>query len=199
MGILTRVRDAFTRHRTQSAVERAGPVYLPLSGGWLSGEAAQWMNWWQMGYDITPSPKNSAIVEACVSAYSQTIAMCPGAHWRLDTDINGDETGGRVRVDNSALSRVLRKPNDYQTSSDFKLNLVRNLYTEGNAYALALRNDRGEITELHPMHPRLSAGAQLAETGDIFYALGGNPIIEKRLLGAGMQDSNMIVRTMRAA
>jgi phage portal protein BeeE len=61
--------------------------------------------------------------------------MCPGDHWRTQAD------GGRERVTTSALSRILRQPNTYQGSSDFLLGLVRCLYAEGNAYALARRND----------------------------------------------------------
>jgi HK97 family phage portal protein len=167
-----------------------GPWYLPVSGGWLSQEAGQWMNWWQMGYDIVPSSRPSAMVEACVRAYSQTIAQCPGDHWRA-TLKGGEMDGGREAVYTSALSRILRTPNDYQTFSDFMMNLVRSLYLEGNAYALALRNDRGEVDELHLMHPR-ECGARVAVNGEIFYALGGNPVIEKRLQMMG-EDTLAIV------
>lgn len=131
------------------------------------------MNWWQMGHDVDTS-STSAMVEACISAYSQTVAMCPGDHWHLKED------GGRERVTTSALSRILRKPNDYQTISDFLLNAVRNLYADGNAYALALRNSRFEVSELHLMNSRIS-GAYVAVTGDIFYQLAGNAVLEQRV------------------
>jgi HK97 family phage portal protein len=123
-----------------------------------------------MGQDPIPLGTCSAIVEACVSAYSQTIAMCPGDHWRATSK------GGRERVKNSALSRILRTPNAYQTISDFLLNAVRYLYIDGNAYALALRNDRYEVSELHLMDSRLCKPV-VAPTGDIFYRLAGNAVI----------------------
>ncbi|MBA3572682.1 MAG: phage portal protein, partial [Pyrinomonadaceae bacterium] len=100
---------------------REGPWALPITGGWLSSEVGQHANWWQMGYNPTGG-QSSALVEACVSAYSQTIAMCPGGHWRTNED------GGRARVTNSALSRLLKRPNSYQTISDFLLNATRSLY-----------------------------------------------------------------------
>ena len=112
-------------------------------------------------------------MEACVSAYSQTAAMCPGDHWRRLPN------GGRERVTNSALSRVMRKPNGYQSMSDFMLNAVRWLYCDGNAYALALRNDRNEISELHLMRSTECAAA-VADGGEVFYRLGGNEIIDRR-------------------
>jgi HK97 family phage portal protein len=147
-----------------------GPYYLPISGGWLPQGAAT--NWWQEGFYVQPLGTRQAVVEACVSAYSQTVAMCPGSHWRLNNK------GGRERIDNSSLSRVLKKPNAYQTMSDFMLNLVRQLYLDGNAYALGLRNDRFEITELHLMDSRLSFPRVAPETGDVFYRLHGNTVME---------------------
>src|SRR6516164_3977169 len=148
---------------------RPGPYYLPVSGGWLPDGVST--NWWQLGEYIQPLGSRQAMVEACVSAYSQTVAMCPGAHWRLN-DKNGKE-----RVKNSSLSRVLKQPNAYSTMSDFMLNLTRQLYIDGNAYALALRNDRFEITELHLMDSRLSF-PRVATTGDVFYWLHGNAVIQ---------------------
>ena len=124
----------------------------------------------------------SAMVEACVSAYAQTVAMCSGDHWR----INGK--GGRDRVKNSALSRILRRPNSYQSSSDFLLNVTRSLFLEGNAYALALRNDRFEIDELHLMDSRMCT-PHVAETGDIFYRLGGNEVIARAMKTRGRSSS----------
>jgi len=149
---------------------RPGPYYLPITGGWLPNGAS--LNWWQEGYNPIYSSTCSAMVEACVSAYAQTVAMCPGDHWRLNSK------GGRDRVKNSALARILRHPNEYQSISDFMLNVVRSLYLTGNAYALAMRNDRYEVDELHMMNPEMSY-PRLAETGEIFYWLGGNDVVAK--------------------
>jgi HK97 family phage portal protein len=147
---------------------RPGPYFLPFSGGWLPDGANT--NWWQEGYYLQPIGTRQAMVEACVSAYSQTVAMCPGDHWRLNS------RGGRDRVTNSSLARVLRHPNAYQSMSDFMLNATRELYLDGNAYALALRNSRFEIVELHLMDSRLSF-PRVATTGDVFYHLHGNTVI----------------------
>src|ERR1700750_661015 len=144
-----------------------GPWQLPITGGWLPAGVGDYLNWGQKGYDPVGVGTQSAMVEACVSAYSQTVAMCPGDHWRLNNK------GGRDRVKNSALARILRRPDDYQSISDFMLNVTRSLYLQGNAYALALRNDRFEIDELHIMNPRLSRPL-VAVSGDVFYNLAGN-------------------------
>src|SRR4051812_47664597 len=103
-----------------SAAKAAEGQYRP--GPWQTLEGflpASWgdsWNFWQRGYDPIPTPTTSAMVEACVAAYSQTVAMCPGSHWRTDDD------GGRKRVTNSALTRILKRPNPYQSISDFLLN-----------------------------------------------------------------------------
>lgn len=146
-----------------------GPYLLPVSGGILPAGSS--INWWQLGGDIQRiSP--SAMVEACISSYSQTSAMCPGDHWL------SDDKGGRERIMTSDLARFLRKPNPYQSISDFMLNAVRSLYADGNTYALALRNNRYEVDSLHLMEPT-QCWPYVAQDGEIFYSLGGNPVIDR--------------------
>jgi HK97 family phage portal protein len=113
------------------------------------------------------------MVEACRARYAQTVAMCPGSHWAWD------EANGRSRVTSSALTRLIRKPNDYQSVSDFLLNLIYSLM-DGEAFALAQRNDRFEIVALHLVRTGESF-AQVAEDGSVFYVLGGNEIVESQL------------------
>ena len=155
---------------------RPGRYLLPVSGGTLSAEAGASLNWWQLGYSVERGLMPSAMVEACVSAYAQTVAMCPGGHWKRKHD------GGRELVTNSALSRILKQPNGYQSISDFLLNSTRDLYHDGNSYALALRNSRFEVDELH-LFPARKCAARIAVDGSIFYALEGNDIVERQVDG----------------
>ncbi len=171
--MLSRVLNAFGLRAAEGSV-RPGPYYLPITGGFLPANVGDSLNWWQLGFDPLPGTGRSAIVEACVSAYAQTVSMCPGNHWRLNNK------GGRDRITNSSCCRVLQRPNDYQSMSDFMLGATRSLYLDGNTYALALRNDRFEIVELHLMKPDLSFPI-LAETGEVFYQLYGNDVINKRI------------------
>lgn len=175
MGIGTAVaRVGNWLTRAAEGQYRPGPYALPVTGGWLSAHAGSFMNWWQMGFDPIGVSSQSAMVEACVSAYAQTVAMLPGDHWR------SKDNGGRDRVTTSALSRILRRPNSYQTISDFMMNATRALYLEGNTYALAVRNDRYEVQELHLMDSRQSY-PQIAVNGDIFYKLAGNDVVDRVL------------------
>ena len=138
----------------------------------LEGPIPSWwpVNYWQIGLDRqlpwTGDLGANAAVEACVGAITQTVAMLPVDHWR------GTVAGGQERVTNSAASRVLRMPNAYQTKADFFLNLLRGELLTGNGYALAVRNNRYEVAELHVLPPR-SANPQVdAESGEIFYSVG---------------------------
>ena len=131
--------------RKKTAEGSYAPGPYALSGGWLSATAGKFWNWFQLGYSLRPYGETGAMVEACVSAYAQTVAMCPGDHWVSLPN------GGRERVTTSALSRIIRRPNDYQSMSDLLLNMTRRLYSKGETFALAIRNDRNEVAELHWM------------------------------------------------
>lgn len=159
---------------TPEGAYHPGPyrIMTTSSPGWLPHEWGAW-NHWQMDLDPVARVGANSMVEACVSAYAQTVAMCPMYHYRRR------KKGGRELVATSALSRIAIAPNDYQTRSDLLLNLVRSLYLDGNAYALALRNNRFEVDSLHGMNPALCR-AQVID-GEIFYELGGNPVIDGRI------------------
>jgi HK97 family phage portal protein len=151
---------------------RPGPYWINgTNGGFLSADAGRYWNWFQNGYHPGPFPQRSAMVEACVSSYAQTVAMCPGDHWRVLGN------GGRERVTTSALQRVIKAPNDYQSISDFLLNLTRRLFENGEAFALALRNNRGEIVELHLMRHGVPT---IGVDGSVWYSLSGNEVVQAR-------------------
>ena len=151
--------------------QKAAPATMSTGGGYIPPE---WpWNFWQMGMDPLPTG-GGAVVSACIAAYAETAAQCPPSHWRSTGD------GGRERVTTSALSRVMLRPNSYQSGSDFMLNLMGALYGDGNAYAYAVRNNRFEVDALHLMAPA-SCNATVASNGEIFYSLAGNPVVENML------------------
>ncbi len=157
------------KRKAAEGANRPGP-YL-LDSGWLSASAGRLMNWWQTGFSLQASGAGSAMVEACVSAYSQTVAMCPGSHKRALGN------GGSEIVTNSDLARVLKAPNDYQSMSDLLLNLTRTLYLKGEAFGVLVRNGRSEGDELHLMRHGFP---YIGSDGSIFYRLSGNEIVERR-------------------
>jgi HK97 family phage portal protein len=174
MGFTSRIRSvASAVFKAAEGQYRPGPWYLPVTHGWLPADVGNSMNWWQNGNTPWLLGSRLAVIEGCVSAYAQTIAMCPGNHWK------GNSKGGRDRVTTSALCRILRQPNDYQTISDLLMNSTRQLYLEGNAYLLCMRNARYEIDELHLMDNRYCR-ALIDGDGEVHYSLGGNWVVQNR-------------------
>lgn len=141
-----------------------GSVFESLSGAWgavksvaksfsltgSSGPLPSWpANWWQ--YSSTPSQdadyKTFGPVQTCVNIISQDISRLPMNH------IQVSPAGARVRIDTKAPARVFRKPNKFQTRSDWLLYKMRSLLMDGNAYSVAKRNDRFEVVEMYPLPP----------------------------------------------
>jgi HK97 family phage portal protein len=168
-GLFARLRSAL------SPVPVAPAGVPPGSGGPLNPTMegaipSNWpWNWWQRGMQPGVGGE-SATVNACVNAYAQTIAQLPGAHYREKP------SGQPEKITTSALSRILRNPNGYQTRSDFMTNAVCDIMFSGNAYALAERNARQEISALHLTPAKSTIPYVEPESRAIFYALGANPL-----------------------
>lgn len=166
MGIFSRIFSG--KQKAAEGAYRPGPYQL--AGGGRKPAAGKLMNWWQTGINLAPGGEGGAMVEACIGAYSQTVAMCPGAHKKSTGD------GGHAVISDSDLANILRRPNDYESISDFLMNLTDRLYRDGEAFAYAVR-EGGRITELH----RFRTGyAYVGDDGSIFYSLSGNEIAERR-------------------
>ena len=144
---------------------------MPTDEGWIP--CAWPINFGQVGYDPLALSGNS-VVYACISLYARTIAQLPGNHKRELTN------GGTEVIKNTGLARVLKRPNQYQTRSDFMFNLVFDLLGEGNAYAVTQRNARTEVDALYLCNPK-STRPMIADTGDVFYSIGGNPLLDPLL------------------
>ena len=147
---------------------RTGGVNPTLEGGLPTSWPWQW---WQRNFK--PYGADScATVYACAAAYAQTIAACAADHWIAKSD------GGKELVTTSALSRILRSPNSYQTRSDFILNMVQQLMLNGNAYVVGFRNARNEFDNIHLLDSQSTHPYVEPESKTVFYALGGNPMIQ---------------------
>lgn len=129
------------------------------------------LNFWQKGLSPSPYGGESAIRQACIDAYAQTIAS-------MDLELySEDKDGGYTEVDRGPIADVLRTPNAYQTRSDFILNLIWNLFEWGNGYAVFERSDGRNVTSMHLINARNAAPMVEPESKSIFYAVGGNPFL----------------------
>lgn len=95
-----------------------------------------------------------ATVLACVNVIAQTIGTLPILLYRRVGD-------GKTRVDSDPLAELLRwKPNPYQTSTEWREQMIAHALLHGNAYAEIGRVD-GAVRELIVLNP----GAMTVERG----------------------------------
>jgi HK97 family phage portal protein len=137
-------------------------------GGWY--ELGRLEDGYQRGLDVSGyGARNVPAVYACGMVISRSVGQCYPRHVRV-TD------GQIVDVTTSAAFRVMKNPNSYQTTPEFLLNMVATALFEGEAYALAVRNDRYEVSALHPL-PRGACSPMIDEdTREVFYAIGSSPL-----------------------
>ena len=89
-----------------------------------------------------------AAVYASVRILSETMASLPFVLYRQRAD------GGKDKVTDHWLYRLLaRRPNRFQNPYEWREMLQGHLALRGNAYNRIVANNRGEITELVPIHP----------------------------------------------
>lgn len=164
MGFLDRVK---TLMRAEGS--HRGPFY-GLSEFGRSWEINPLGDGWQRNLDVTGyGARHVPAVYSCVMAISRAVSQCYPKHVR-QTD------GAFKEITNSAAYRVLRNPNTYQTSPDFLLNLMATTLYDGEAFVLATRNDRNEISSLHLL-PRGSCSPMIDDQSrEVFYAVGSSPL-----------------------
>jgi HK97 family phage portal protein len=173
-GLFDRLRGAVQALRGYGFSGSPGPIapgtpYTQVNDGFIS---CLWpMNYGQVGYDPTRMGYYDDVAYSCIALYARIIAQLPGYHRRkLDS-------GEVITIKNDALARVLKKPNPYQTRSDFLYNLVWSKMEAGNGYAVCQRNARFEPTRLDLVNPWVTRPL-ITGDGDLFYSVGGNPLLD---------------------
>ena len=161
MGFFDRLRRV---GRQKSEARNRGPFSLlgelgnsfrvgPLDDGWQR--------------NLGGRTERNLIVAAIRNAYAFSLSSSGIDH------IRKAETGGVETMTNTVAYRVLKYPNAYQNQIDFISMMVSALIYHGNFYAYAIRNDRGEISELHPIPPARQR-AFVDETGALWYNISGD-------------------------
>ena len=163
----------------EGVVERApvAPTSVPdltganVSGSWWGSLAGAWgvirepfAGAWQRNLSeaATPSIVAFSSVYACVSAISGDISKLPICIKRKN------KKGGFDDFPNHPMSRIVWKPNGFQTRNDFIQQVLVSALLAGNAYIWKQRDNRGVIKALYVLNPR-DVQVLVAETGDIFY------------------------------
>jgi len=143
MSLMNRIRVALGRETRAAGND---PSWNALTGGGFSASGAH--------VDGRTAESISAVF-GCVQALSESTACLPLHVFRRNDD------GSRERADDYWLSRVLERPNDWQTGMEFRESQTASILLWGNAYARIERNGSGEVTALHPMHPNRTSIVRL--------------------------------------
>ena len=167
-------------------VQRAAANILTKAWGpgtWLTAGSPvpkDWpSNYWQSDYanNHGGDPESFGPVFACINIISQEMARIPIEHQRINDD------GSVMRVLDRAPARLFRKPNHYQTVSDWMLYIMYSLLTRGNAFCLAHRNNRNEVIALYPLNPRavwpyITPPLEDSPMGEVYYRVSKDPTTE---------------------
>jgi len=133
------------------------------SGGWWSTPSAT-------GIQINQQTALQATaVMACVRILSEDVSkMTPRLYRRFDKGIHKKGARDLIGVTDHPLAALLHRPNDWQTWPEFCRQMVVAFALRGNAYAVILRNRRGDPIMLVPINPDRVALWQ-APNGALFF------------------------------
>lgn len=87
--------------------------------------------------------------------------------------------------------RVIVKPNDYQNRIQFYETWILSKLIRGNAYIFKQRDNRGNVVELHVLHPDRVLPL-VSDDGQVFYQLGGDNLSGISEVGITVPASEII-------
>lgn len=138
---------------------------VPTSGGWWPLIREPNSGFWQRNKEeVRGTVLNYPALYACIARIAQDIGKLPFTLKQYDKD------GLQITIENPAYSPVLRKPNHYQTQSQFRESWILSKLTFGNTYVLKRRDNRGIVTGLYILNP-LRVKPLVSDSGDVFYEL----------------------------
>lgn len=139
-------------------VDNRGFFYPSVIRDWYAGA-------WQNGDEIkTDSVASNFAVYSCVSLISNDIGKCPLKYQKQDAD--------EIWIDtqDARISRILKKPNNYQNASQFVQWWITSKLLRGNAYALKERDRNGNVIRLYVLEPDCVLPL-VSDSGEVFYQL----------------------------
>lgn len=138
---------------------------VPVSRGWWPLIREPFAGAWQRNQEERlDSLMQYPTLYACVSRIATDIGKLP---FQLKAK---DANGIWIVVDNPAYSPVLRKPNHYQTAQQFREAWSLSKLSQGNAYALKERDNRGVVIGMYMLDP-CRVMPLVSDAGEVFYQL----------------------------
>lgn len=131
-------------------------VSEPSAGAWQRNEPV-----------VVETALSHSAVFACVNLIASDIAKLP-LHITK-------RTGNYWTVAAHEYSRLIRKPNSYQTRFQFVQSWMASKLTYGNTYVLKVRDNRNRVIALHVLDPK-KVRPLISEDGAVFYELRSSDI-----------------------
>jgi HK97 family phage portal protein len=166
----------------------AGATAISPRGGWWPIIREPFTGAWQTNQEITVP---SALAYPAVFSCTTLIASDCG---KLPVDLaEQDAAGIWHRTSSAAFSPVLRRPNRYQTMQKFVEQWMVSKLTQGNAYALKQRDQRGVVVALYVLDSS-QVKPLVAPDGAVYYQLGASELagIAPEATGVAVPASEMI-------
>jgi len=159
---------------------------VPGSGGWWPIIHEPYTGAWQKNDEWrTESVLAHYAVYACVTLIANDIGKLRQRLMQLDANGIWKETSS------PAFSPVLKKPNPYQNHIQFKQWWQTSKLTNGNAYGLKQRDQRGVVTAIYLLDP-CKVTVLVAPDGEVFYQCNGDDLNELGSEGVTVPASEMI-------
>ncbi|MDF0731025.1 phage portal protein [Pseudomonas entomophila] len=134
-------------------------------GGWLGVIRESFAGAWQQNVEVDQDTVLAfSAVFSCITLIASDIAKLRVKLVEFTKDKVWEETTS------PSFSPVLRKPNHFQNRIQFYESWMTSKLTNGNAYALKLRDARGVVTKLYILDPR-RVTPLVGDDGSIFYDL----------------------------
>jgi HK97 family phage portal protein len=177
MALATRLMRAGPGHSASAVVRSLPPG---LSGGGMGGSSSTVMipmGGSRAGTGLVVSQATAmqvSTVYACVAIRAEDVARCTPSLVREDKPWEA--------VKDHAVAEIFRRPNRVQTWFEFAEQLEAALLLRTNAYAVCLRDSRGNPLELIPVNPDW---VQVLESpgGHLFYSVGRAGLWLQAVLG----------------
>jgi HK97 family phage portal protein len=119
------------------------------------------------------SARHIAPVYACVMLNARAISQCSPKH------MVGSADGSFAPSTTSPASRVLHRPNSYETWAQFILNVVCGMLFDGEVLCLKVRDNRFAVTALHRV-PRGTWSIHIApESKEIYYGISDGELYDQ--------------------
>lgn len=165
MSILTKIKSLWGPEGSNR-----GPFYGQGElGGWY--ELGRIEDGYQRNLELPDlDGKRIPAAYAAVMANARAVSQCVPKHQRLDG------VGNTEILTSGGPAAVFRRPNTYETFTQYILNCVAQMLFDGESFSLATRDERGVITRLDRLDSRTCT--PYVTEGELFYAVGSNPFLD---------------------